>query len=73
MVCDYLAYAIWPSTLCVFINFKQLQKLLFENEDMYMKRRQFENDEGGYLSIGFTLSFEEIQNEIPDAYFVDKS
>ena len=23
MVCDYLAYAIWPSSLCIFINFSQ--------------------------------------------------
>ena len=73
LICDYLAYTIWPSSLCIFINFKQLQTLLMENEDVYMRRRQFENDEGGYLSTGFTLSFEEIQTQIPDSIFIKKS
>ena len=73
MICDYLAYAIWPSLLCIFINFKQLQTLVMENEDVYMRRRQFENYEGGYLSTGPTLSFEEIQTHIPDSFFIKKS
>lgn len=73
LICDYLAYAIWPTSLCVFINFKQLQSILLENEDVYMKRRQYENAEGGYLSTGFTLSFEEIQTDIPDSLFIQIS
>lgn len=73
LVCNYLAYAIWPSSLCIFINFKQLQFHLFENEEKYMKRKQYVNDDGGYLSTGFTLSFAEIQNNIPDLLFIDKS
>lgn len=73
LICDYVAYAIWPSSLCIFINFKQLQTLLIENEDDFMKRRQFENAEGGYLSTGPTLSFEEIQTQIPDSLFIQKS
>ena len=73
MVCDYLAYAIWPSSLCIFINFRQLQTLVIENENVYMRRRQFENAEGGYLSTGFTLSFAEIQTQIPDSLFIQKS
>ena len=32
-----------------------------------MKRRQFENAEGGYLSTGFTLSFDEIKEGVPDS------
>ena len=73
LICDYIAYAIWPSSLCIFINFKQLQTLLIENEDIYMRRRQFENPDGGYLSTGPTLSFEEIKREIPDSLFIKKS
>ena len=73
MLCDYLAYAIWPASLCIFINFRQLQTLLIENEDVYMRRRQFENAEGGYLSTGFTLSFKEIHTHIPDSLFLKKS
>lgn len=73
LICDYVAYAIWPASLCIFINFKQLQTLLIENEGVYMKRRQFENNEGGYLSTGPTLSFEEISAEIPDSLFIKKS
>ena len=72
LICDYLAYAIWPSSLCIFIPFKQLQTLLIENEDVYMKRRQYANSDGGYLSTGFTLSFEEIRAEIPDSFFIEK-
>ena len=71
LICDYVAYAIWPSSLCIFINFKQLQTLLIQNEEVYMKRRQYENAEGGYLSTGPTLSFEEIQADIPDAIFIN--
>lgn len=55
------------------MNFKQLQSILLENEDLYMKRRQYENAEGGYLSTGFTLSFEEIQTDIPDSLFIQIS
>ena len=73
LICDYIAYAIWPSSLCIFINFKQLQTLLIEKEDMYMRRRQYANAEGGYLSTGPTLSFEEIQTQIPDSLFIEQS
>lgn len=73
LICDYIAYAIWPASLCIFINFRQLQTLLIENEDVYMRRRQFENPDGGYLSTGPTLSFEEIQTQIPDSLFIQKS
>ena len=73
LICDYLAYAIWPSSLCIFIPFKQLQTLLIENENVYMKRKELMNAEGGYLSTGFTLSFEEIKDEIPDSIFIEKS
>ncbi len=38
-----------------------------------MKRRQYANAEGGYLSTGFSLSFEEIQAGIPDSLFIEKS
>ncbi len=34
IICDYLAYAIWPRSLCIFINFKQFQTLLIKNEDV---------------------------------------
>lgn len=73
LICDYVAYAIWPASLCVFINFKQLQTLLIENEHIYMRRRQFENAQGGYLSTGPTLSYEEIKTDIPDSFFIRKS
>lgn len=73
LICDYVAYAIWPASLCIFINFQQLQTLLIENEDVYMRRRQFENYEGGYLSTGPTLSFEEIRENVPDSFFIKKS
>ena len=70
LICDYVAYAIWPTSLCIFINFRQLQTLLIENEDVYMRRRQYENPDGGYLSTGPTLSFEEIRTQIPDSLFI---
>ena len=73
LICDYVAYAIWPASLCIFINFKQLQTLLIENEHIYMGRRQFENAQGGYLSTGPTLSYEEIKTDIPDSFFIRKS
>lgn len=73
LICDYVAYAIWPASLCIFINFKELQTRLIENEAVYMRRRQFENPEGGYLSTGPTLSFEEIRAQIPDALFIEAS
>ena len=72
MMCDYLAYAIWPSSLCIFINFPQLQTLVMANENVYMKRKQFKNAEGGYLSTGFILSFDEIKADVPDSIFIQK-
>ena len=38
-----------------------------------MKRRQYANADGGYLSTGFTLSFEEIKDEIPNSIFIKMS
>ena len=70
LICDYIAYAIWPTSQCIFINFKELHTHLIENEEVYMRRRQFENYQGGYLSTGPTLSFEEISTGVPDSLFI---
>lgn len=70
LICDYIAYVIWPTSLCIFINFKELHTHLIENEEVYMNRKQFENSEGGYLSTGPTLSFEEISTWVPDSLFI---